>query len=333
MPDKHKRYPKIHIRSKNELAKHLSDRHFSKEQAIALINDVLQNYESYWRDHPTESQPLKGKWVRDASMTNLGKLLKKVDAQVLKPHDSLVPNFIFGGVGGLNHKAAVQHLLGARRKRVLLKLDISKFFERIKRERVQSLFLHKTGCGRKGAALLANLCCVPYGPKEHPEKYQTIARGFATSPRLAIWCNLDTFLKLDRLIKKELSGKDPRIAIYVDDIGVTASRITKEDMIRLYPKIKDILEEDHNQKLPINEAKTRIIYHSGETYDIRGGFIGKWGFEHLGLQMNRNSLTLGTKTRWKLTNQTLQHKSAHGRDFDLKRRRKSILSYKQYIER
>ena len=117
------------------------------------------------------------------------------------------------------------------------------------------------------------------------------------SSRLAVWCNLDTFLKLERLVKKELQGKDPRIAIYVDDIAITASGITKEDMMKLYPKIKTILESDKNQKLPLNDAKTKIIYHSGDEYDIDGIYQGKRGFEHLGLQMNRNSLILGTKTR------------------------------------
>jgi hypothetical protein len=327
------RYPKIHIRSKNELAKQISNRRLPYKKALKLISISKTNFDDYWRDHPKQSQPEKGKWVRDASGTNLGRLLKLIDGKILKPHDNLLPNFIFGGVSGMNHKAAVLHLLGRRRKRILLKLDITKFFEQNRQNRVYHFFLDKAGCSQKGAKLLADLCCVPYGAKDKPEDYKTIGRGFPTSPRLAVWCNLDTFIKLQRLVIKELKGKDPRIAIYVDDIGITASKATKEDMMKLYPKIKSILEADANQKLPLNDAKTKIIYHSGETYDVQGNYKGKWGFELLGLQMNRNKLTLGTKTRWKLMNITEKYKASKSKDAKLRKTRKATLKYKDYIQR
>lgn len=329
-----KRYPKIHIRSKNELAKHISDRRLTTKDAMDLINDVIQHADEYWSDYLAMSQPEKNKWVRNASGTNLGKLLKHIDAKLLKPNDLMIPGFIFGGVSGLNHKAAVKHLLGTRRKRIMLKLDVTRFFEQIRYERVYNFFLKKCECSDKAARLLAGLCCVSHGPKEQPEDYKTIARGFPTSPRLAVWCNMDTFLKLERLVKKEFKGKDPRIAVYVDDIAITASDITKEDMIRIYPKIRDILEKgDTNQKLPLNQKKTKIVDHSGETYDIQGNYLGKWGFEHLGVQMNRNSLTLGTKTRWKLADLSQKFKESHGLRRDLQRKRKSTIRYKDYIER
>lgn len=326
-------YPKIAIRSKRELAKRLSDKRASVEDIVRLVDNVKKNYDNYWIDHPKQSQPEKGKWVRDASRTDLGKLLKLINTKVLAPHDPLIPTFIFGGVSGQNHKAAVKHLLGLRRKRIILKLDISRFFEQIRYERVYSFFLAKGQCGQRGARLLADLCCVPVGAKDRPGDYKTIGRGFSTSSRLAVWCNLDTFLKLERIVKKELRGKDPRIAIYVDDIAITASGVTKEDMMRLYPKIKAILESDENQKLPLNDTKTKIIYHSGDEYDIDGTYQGKRGFEHLGLQMNRNSLTLGTKTRWKLVDLTCKHKKARRKNTTVRKKRKSTLQYKKYIER
>ena len=333
MKNNQRNYPKIAIRSKRELAKRLSDKRDSVEDMARLISDVKTNYDNYWTDHPTQSQPEKGKWVRDASRTDLGKLLKLINAKVLAPHDSLIPTFVFGGVSGRNHKVAVTHLLGVKRKRIILKLDISRFFEQIRYERVYNFFLIKSQCGQRGARLLTDLCCVPIGAKDNPGDYKTIGRGFSTSSRLAVWCNLDTFLKLERLVKKELQGKDPRIAIYVDDIAITASGITKEDMMKLYPKIKTILESDKNQKLPLNDAKTKIIYHSGDEYDIDGIYQGKRGFEHLGLQMNRNSLTLGTKTRWKLANLTHRYKESRRRNTTIRKKRKSTLRYKEYVER
>lgn len=327
------RYPQFNIRSKNELAKHISNKRLPYDKALTLINDVLKNHDAYWRDHPKYSQPEKGKWVRDASQSNLGKLLKLIDGELLKPNDNLVPNFLFGGLSHRNHKGAVTHLLGNKRKRVMLKLDITKFFEQNRRDRVYHFFLNKAGCSKSAAKLLADICCVHYGAKDNPEEYSTIARGFPTSPRLAVWCNLDVFIKLERLVRKELKGKDPRIAIYVDDIGITASRASKEEMMRLYPKVKAILESDKNQKLPLNDKKTRIVFHSGETFNVEGEYNGKQGFELLGLQMGRNKLTLGTKTRWKLMNITQLHHKAKRKNKSIRRTRKSVLRYKDYIEK
>jgi hypothetical protein len=329
-----RRYPAVRIRSKRELAKHISTYNLSPDQARDLISDCIDHFDDYWKDHPKESKPEKGKWVRDCSYSNLGKLLKRINNRVLKPNDHLIPGFIFGGVSGLDHKAAVQHLLGHRRNRMILKLDITKFFEQIQYDRVYNLFLNKFECSKRGAKIFADLCCVNYGAKESPEDYKTIARGFSTSPRLAIWCNLDTFMRIDRLVRKELAGKDPRIAIYVDDIGITASKVTVDDMVRVYEKVLNTLEySDQNQRLPLNHNKTKIINHDGNTFDIRGNLIGKWGFEHLGLQMNRNSVSPGSKTRWKLTNITDKYKRSRKTNGKLRKRRKSILKYKNYVEK
>jgi hypothetical protein len=323
-------YPQISIRSKNELAKRIRHENLTLDGAKGLIQDVLKNYDNYWRDHPEYSEPAKNKWVRDASGTKLSELHEFINEMILKPYDNMLPGFIFGGVSGRNHKLAVMNLLGRKRKRVLLKLDIKRFYEQIKEDRVKQLFAHKCNCPREGTELLASLCCVPVGSKDNPGKYNTIGRGFATSSRLAVWCNLDTFLKLERLVKKELKGKDPRISIYVDDIGITASRVSNDDMINLYKKIKILLESDKHQKLPINEEKTKIVHHDGKVYDIRGKQLKSQGFEFLGLQMNRNKLTLGSKTRWKLVD--LKEK-ARMRDSDAKKSRRSVLRYKQYIEK
>jgi hypothetical protein len=52
-------YPKIAIRSKRELAKRLSDKRASIEDMAKLVDDVKANFDSYWIDHPTQSQPEK----------------------------------------------------------------------------------------------------------------------------------------------------------------------------------------------------------------------------------------------------------------------------------
>ena len=322
--DGSRRYPKIGIRSKNELAKRISGKGLSQQQALDLINDVVKNRDKYWKDSKM-SEPLSEKWVRNASHTNYGKLLSLISTRVLAPHDNMVPDFIFGGLKERSCKSAAKNLLGTNRKRMLLKLDLKRFYEQNKYERVYSLFLHKCDCGEKGAKLLADLCCVPFGSKTEPQDYQTIARGFSTSPRLAVLCNLDLFIKLNSTVKQSMRGKDPKISIYVDDIGVTASRATIEDMQRLYGKLSAVVTGDKHHPLIVNEKKTRIVKHSGDTYGINGELLGKWSFEFVGNQMKRNSLTIGSKTNRKLRNirQSKQHT----------KNKRSLLAYKNYVEK
>ncbi|MCL2173989.1 reverse transcriptase domain-containing protein [Candidatus Saccharibacteria bacterium] len=326
------RYPDIGIRSKNELAKRIISKSLSYEEALELINDVLEHYDKYWKDNLKMSQPKKNKWVRSAYGTKLGKLLKLINTRVLNPYDSMLPDFIFGSVSGKNHKAAVLHLLGSKQKRMLLALDLKRFFEQNQYDRVRSLFAQKCGCHGKGATTLADLCCVPIGAKDAPGNCKTIARGFSPSPRLAVWCNLDAFIRIDRVARKVLKDKDYRIAIYVDDIGITASKVTVQDMIKLHKEIDKVLKTgDKNQPLLLNDDKSRIVNHDGSTYDMSGNLIGKWAFEHLGIVMGRKSLAVGSKTRLKYYALKQQVEKSNNKS-KLKRSRKALKRYKHYIE-
>ena len=291
-----RRYPKLSIRSKNELAKHISGKNLSQDAALALINDVLINRDRYWRDSK-RSEPKKGKYVRSAIGTPLGKLLELINERVLAPHDKLLPAYVFGGVQGLNHIKAGQHLLGSQRKRTLLALDIATFFEQIHRERVEHFLKSKCKCSERGARLISEICSIPKGAKGSGSSEKTIGRGFATSSRLAIWCNLDTFIALDRLIKRRLKGTDPRLAIYVDDIGVTASRFPVVKMNTLADEIDQLLySHDEHQRLPSKREKRKIRTH-------------KEGLYHLGLRLDRKSLAVGPKTRSKMDKLHLQMKN------------------------
>ena len=317
-----KRYPNIHILSKNELAKHISHSKFSKTEAQNLINDTTQNFDRYWRDNPIKSEPDKDKYVRSAKGTPLGRLLDCINRIVLAPHDKMLPNFIFGGVSELNHKKAAEHLLGHKRRRIVLKMDIKRFFEQISRNRVFNLFLTRFGCSKKSAKLLADLSCVPIGPKGFGGEHKTIARGFATSSRLAVWSNLDTFIRLDWLVKKRFRGRDARIAIYVDDIGITVSQSTKEEVLAFSTEVKTLLENyDKNQLLPVNVNKTKVTSHEE-------------GMEHLGIRLNRNSLGIGAKTKSKMNR--LKDKIKKNRSLKDNRinrdRLRSLHQYKRYVE-
>src|SRR3989344_1859798 len=281
-----RRYPKLAIRTKHELAKRISGKQLSYSLALELIKDARTKFNEYWYDSK-ESKPGKNKFVRSAVGNSLGRLLALIDKKVLAPHDSLVPDFLFGGLSGKSHIQAAYHLLGQKRQRTILALDISSFFERIKKQRIFYFFYKKCECTVDVANLLADLCCVPSGPKGKGSSDIVLARGFATSPRLALWSNLDVFLRLKWKTYKKLRGHDPRIAIFVDDIGITASRISKDRMKELSNVAQSLLNNfDKNQPLPINPEKEKI-----KSYEE--------GMEHLGLRLGRNRLSLGGKTKAK----------------------------------
>jgi hypothetical protein len=284
---KHNRYPALNLRSKNEIAKRISGVQLPYHEALALINDVMRNRDKYWYDSDA-SEPESEKYVRSAVGTPLGKLLKLIDIKILAPYDKLAPDFIFGGLAKRNHIQAARHLLGKQRRRTLLKLDIRRFFEQIHRPRVFQFFYKKCGCGKRAARILSEICCVPLGPKGAGCVEESIARGFATSPRLALWCNLDLFLRLSWEAKNEFKGRDPRIAIFVDDIGIMVSKTGVDILNKFSERIENLLLNfDPNQPLPINPGKKEIMIYTK-------------GIEHLGLRFGRKKLTMGRKARSRL---------------------------------
>lgn len=276
------KYPRISIRGKNELAKSIRDQHFLFQDAANLIGDVKANFDKYWKDNLKHSKPNDEKWVRSAYGTPLGSLLNKINSRVLAPHDGLIPQFIFGGVEGRSHIQAAQHLQGDKSRRTYLKLDLSRFFEQITEQRVISLLINKCRCTYPGAKLIASLCCLPLGEKGHGQSQRAIARGFATSSRLATWCSLDLCMKIDRLIKQRLRGRDPKLSIYVDDIAISATKTKKAELLTLSQDIKQLCQ-NHQRPLILNDKKMKIIRHNE-------------GVEHLGLKLNRRSLSLGKKS-------------------------------------
>lgn len=324
MQSKINRYPSINIRSKNEIAKRISDKHFIFNDSLNLINEVLANYDKYWHDNTKSSEPDKNKYVRSAYGTPLGKLLKLIDRKILASYDYLAPNFIFGGLSGKDHIKAACYLLGQQKKRTKLGLDISRFFEQNAQQRVFYFFYSKCGCSVKASRILADLCCVPRGPKNSGEKTKVLARGFASSTRLAMWCNLDIFLRVYWTVCKKLKGHNPKIAIFVDDIGITASRIEKEKIESLFCNVEDILKNfDASQTLPLNIKKKSI-------QEYKDGNI-----EHLGLRLGRNKLSFGKKTTHNLSvvnNKLKQGGIINQEKRRLIRKKKAYQAQKAYIK-
>ncbi len=302
---KNDRYPIIGLRSKNEIAKRISRKDFPQQDALRLLNDCSVNFNEYWTDHPDMSDLSKGKWVRDASRYPLGRLHKIINRRVLAPYDCRLPQIIHGGICNKDIKSAAKALLGVQRKRTLLKIDMRRFYEHISDVTVFKTLI-KMGCGERAAKILTNLCCVYEGSKNDPSSNRTLARGFATSSRLAIWCNLDLFYKIFWLVENRLKGHDPRIVIYVDDICITASRVTPLQIAKLYFEIEHLIAEWSNNQLEINTDKTKIITYENRGYGLEGNILKDSAgnelfvpYETLGIALKRNSLDVSQSTRSK----------------------------------
>jgi len=133
------RYPRINLRSKNDLAKRISGKRLESDKALILINDVIANFDKYWHDSQKMSDPIKNKYVRSAFGTKLGTLLNLINRKVLAPYDLYIPPFIFGGISSRSHALAAVSLLG-KRDRVFCKLDLKRFFEQMEQQDIYNLF-------------------------------------------------------------------------------------------------------------------------------------------------------------------------------------------------
>lgn len=320
------RYPKIYIRSKNDLAKRIASKNLNFVEALALINRVRQNKDKLWQDNMKMSEPKEGKFVRDASRTELGKLLKLIDKSLLAPHDNKLPKFIWGGISGRSNVLAVRELLPLK-NRSLLKMDLKGFFEQITRERVKSFFMYKAQCSEKSANFLADLVCVSEGAKLQPTGELVLARGFATSSRLAVWCCLDFFLRLNWQVQDKLAQFNPRIVIFVDDIGIGVSGMKHPQLLNKTAVETERLAEKgvSGQSLKFNEKKTKIY-----------SYLYKTPMDYLGARLHKKTLGLAGKSRQRINVLSREIKdssiSKKGRKA-LKKRRASVFGYLKYVRR
>ena len=272
-------YPNLNIQSKNILYKRLfSGKNEDIKVGKKLLLDGLNNFNELWRDNKKMSEPEKEKWVRDCSSTKLSIILKKIDVLLLKPLDKYLPNILHGGISsefkkytGTIHKRGTQtaavSIIDGRRKRWFLGMDLQRFFEQVSQEKVKKLFKN-LGCGERVAYMLSEFCCVELGSKNYSYgNNKVLARGFAPSVRLAIWCNIKFFIALEKIVKKEFKGKFPKIAVFIDDIGITAVKVDQNQIKKLEAKISILAQEFG---VIINNDKTRIL-----SPDLPKEFVGQ----------------------------------------------------------
>jgi len=309
----------INLQSRKHLANQISGSNLDISAAKSLISYVCntENHSKLWKDNHGRSDEVKGKWVRDASRTKLGILLKLVDSRVLAPQDKFLPKFIFGRRKGMSNVHAVYHLMGYEKQRTLLAVDITRFFESVTIEKVDDFF-GKSNCQSRISTTLSKLCCVPRGRKDKPEEIVALARGFPTSTRLAVWSYVDVFCEINSLVMKRLKDYDPRVAVYIDDVGISASRVPKEILWQLADEINDLLISRSDGELMLNKIKTTVT-------DWKGAI------EHMGVKLNRNSIELPHALQKKLGQ--INYKYLHQKDRTLKLSRRGLMAYQRYVKK
>lgn len=244
--------PKVYIRSKAELAKHLSTPK-SYDSILDDINEALNNIQKLYFNH-SNSTPNEWKFIRVAKWP-LKKVNNKINEFILKPIDRCLPFFIFWGVSGKNHiKAVKEHK--SKNKRAYIKLDLQRYFDQITQERVIWNLVSKLWCSPKWAYFIASMCCVPEWEKYSDDAKKLIARGFHTSSRLAILCSIEFFMRLNYFLQNKYSHLNPKVSVYVDDITISLDESNTEILQEILTWIKK-LSEKYN--LILNDDKEEII--------------------------------------------------------------------------
>ncbi len=303
-------YPPLSIHSKKQLESLAgNNKAATVKEWITLCS---QDCSKLWRDNVRLSDPTKDKFVRTAKGTALGKLLTLLDRRVLKPHDELLPPYLFGGLHKRNHIQAALNLVGTQNERIFIFLDLQRFFEQITFDRIVDLLYKDMGCSLRAARWITNLVCVPEGPKNQPTGNRVLARGFPTSSRIAIWVCLKFFSELNNLLKHRWSTKhDARLSIFVDDIGISVSDINSRQAQALVKAINRLAEK---HSLIFNPTKIRVL-----RYDE--------AVTHLGLQIKKNRVIPSRQTQGKLH----RYQSQLNRDPSNTRLKQAIKGLKSHV--
>lgn len=249
---------KLNIKTKNDLAKHLS-KWLDYKNVLKLINEVNSNFWKYYYNHK-DSDKEKCKFNRVAKWP-LELLNKLINNTILKQLDNKLPNFIFWWISDKNHIQAVK-IHKSTYNRTFIKFDLERYFDQIDIERIIWNLVTKYWCYKKWAFEIAKLCCVTEGEFFSIENPKVLARWFHTSTRIAILCSLDFFKQLNFFLQNNYKDLRPKISIFVDDITISIDN-TDESRIDILKNKVYLLWEKHNLKL--NHLKTDVNINCDET--------------------------------------------------------------------
>lgn len=291
------RHPKLNLRTETDLlrflnaAKSIKTKNKTLKRQVALkdLQYLRENSHIDWNDHPTESNPEKKKYVRSIRPgSSLNITNRRLNAALKQTLDKNVPQIFYGSVSKKSHIQAASTLCNGK-DTTIISLDITRFFESISPDRVARFFC-KAGCSPDIAEVLVGITCVPLGPKNEPLSDCSLARGFPTSPRLALWATFEIFVKLNRVLQKSFSHLSPKIVVFVDDVGISVKNATVDDIEAVKEQAFVIIESDKKGiSLEVHKKPPKLkVRHISETA------------EHLGLVIGKKNLAPGFKTRLKI---------------------------------
>jgi hypothetical protein len=293
------KHPKLNLRTEKDLlsflnaAKSIKTKNKTLKQQVTLkdLQYLRDNAHLDWNDHPVESNPKKKKYVRSLKPgSSLNIANRRLNSALKQTLDKHVPQIFYGSVSKKSHIQAAGTLCNGRNT-TIISLDIKRFFESISCDRINRFFC-KACCSPDIAKVLVGITCVPLGPKNEPVSDSSLARGFSTSPRLALWATFEIFVKLNRVLQKRFSHLSPRIVVFVDDVGISIKNATKDDITVVKETAFAIIESDRNGiNLELHKKPPKLkVRHISKTA------------EHLGLVIGKSSLAPGFKTRVKIGN-------------------------------
>ncbi|HFC11153.1 MAG TPA: hypothetical protein ENJ75_03155 [Candidatus Kaiserbacteria bacterium] len=325
------KHPKLNLRTEKDLLHFLNARKTVKLKGKTVRRQVAtkdlsyldKNSRSDWNDHPSESKPENGKYVRYIKQgSTLDISNRRLNAALKQTLDKKVPSIFYGSVSKKSHIQASRALCNGK-STVIISLDVTRFFESVSLARIFRFF-RKAGCSTEIADILVELTCVPLGAKEHPQSGFSIARGFPTSPRLALWATFEIFVKLNRILQKRYGHLSPKLVVFVDDVGISLKNSTPEEIEEIKALSFETIESDKNG--------IHLVVHK-EAPKLKVQSIDQ-NAEHLGLVIGKNSLSPSFETRHKigyvkaqLSKQTL---STENRDRARKNKR-GLMNYKRSV--
>lgn len=241
----------LNIKTKNDLAKHLS-KWWDYKNILELINEVNQNLWNYYYNHK-DSDKEKNKFNRVAKWP-LELLNRLINDNILKELDKKLPNFIFWWISDKNHIQAVK-IHKSTYNRTFIKFDLERYFDQIDMERIIWNLVTKCWCNVKWAVSIAQLCCTPEWELFNTENKKVLARWFHTSTRIAILCSIDFFKQLNFFLQRHYKNLKPKISIFVDDITISIDNTDNGEINSIVQKVLELWIK-HNLKL--NHSKTQI---------------------------------------------------------------------------
>ncbi|WP_420827696.1 reverse transcriptase family protein [Microlunatus panaciterrae] len=149
-------------------------------------------------------------------------------------------------------------------KEIVLRLDLSAFFESIKKSAVREAML-RFGFSDDASTLISDCCCI----------HGSLPAGFSTSPTLS---NM-VFLPTDDALHEWAGSRTLTYTRYADDLTFSGTDITDDDCAEIARMLS-------SAGYAVNARKTRFMRRGGPQY-VTGLYVGESDQPHVPRRMKR----------------------------------------------